>query len=130
RQPQIMLPEGPAKNCDRSNTRTPVRGRCMAPLLFNAVARAASAVPQHMLCKRGFSGSAGLQPGPRGHAGAWRSQGNTQELLWRCTSSIHVDYLLHRQWLQAQQGVDNPRIFPYNEHASQNWLMVPGELVG
>jgi hypothetical protein len=36
-----------------------------------------------------------------------------------------VDYLLHRHGLQAQQDVDNPCIFPYNEHAAQNWLTVP-----
>ena len=34
-------------------------------------------------------GNAGLQPGSRSHAGAWRSQGNAQTLLWRCTRA-HV----------------------------------------
>jgi hypothetical protein len=44
-------------------------------------------------------------------------------------SSIHMDYLLHRQGLQAPPGVDNLRIFPYNEHAAQNWITVPETLV-
>jgi hypothetical protein len=34
--------------------------------------------------------------------------------------ATRVDYLLHWHGLQAQQGVDNLRIFPYNEHAAQN----------
>ena len=35
-------------------------------------------------------GNAGHQPGPRSHAGAWRSQENAQALLWRCTRSSGV----------------------------------------
>jgi hypothetical protein len=39
-------------------------------------------------------------------------------IQWYGENSIHVDYLLHWQGLQAQRGVDNLRIFPYNEHAT------------
>ena len=46
------------------------------------------------------------------------------------TASIHVDYLLRRKGLQVRQGVDNLRIFPYNEHAAQNWITTPGEPIG
>jgi hypothetical protein len=44
-------------------------------------------------------------------------------------SATRVDYLLHRHGLQAHQGVDNPRIFSYNEPAAQHWITVPGELI-
>jgi hypothetical protein len=43
--------------------------------------------------------------------------------------SSHVDYLLRWDGLQVHQGVDNLRIFPYNEHAAQNWITVPEALV-
>jgi membrane associated rhomboid family serine protease len=44
-------------------------------------------------------------------------------------TSTHVDYLLPRKGLQAQQGVDNLRIFFYNTHADQHGITGPEELV-
>jgi len=45
-------------------------------------------------------------------------------------TSTRVDYLLRWEGLQVHRGVDNPRSFPYNEHAAQHWITAPGEPVG